>query len=459
MNPPQTEQNDTRSIISVSELNRRGKQLLESHFAQLWVEGEISNFACPSSGHWYFTLKDDKAQVRCAMFKSRNQRLRIRPKNGDQIIARARASLYEGRGEFQLIVEFVEDSGDGALLRAFNELKQKLTAEGLFDTCYKQALPELPLHIGVITSPSGAAVHDIINVLGRRFASTKITVFPATVQGECAAQEISHMISRANELSSQLDPPLDLLLVGRGGGSMEDLQAFNDEQVARALFDSSLPTVSAVGHETDITIADFVADVRAATPSAAAELISPDQMEWQQTLQAYENYFHTAASNKLTYYCQQLLSLSKRLRHPGSRLREQAQRLDDVELHLKNAITRLVMIKREEVSTLHHKLAIYSPNSQIAAAKLEAQQLSFRLNNSLQHLLEKSKNQLINCSQRLETVSPLATLNRGYAIVQNQKQEIVRDYLQVNSGEQIKAKLANGELLCTVDSSKPSSQS
>ncbi len=260
--------------------------LLESHFDFVWVEGEVSNFTVPSSGHWYFSLKDSGAQVRCAMFRNRNQRLRFTPANGDHIRLRCRVSLYEGRGEFQLIVEHLEQAGAGALQAAFEKLKARLLAEGLFDAQRKKPLPASVSRLGVITSPTGAAIHDILTVLRRRCPGIAVFLFPVAVQGEAAAREIAAAIERANRWQREGKVQLDALIVGRGGGSLEDLWAFNEEIVARAIAASELPIVSAVGHEVDFTIADMVADHRAATPSAAAELLSPDQREWLQRLQA-----------------------------------------------------------------------------------------------------------------------------------------------------------------------------
>src|SRR5690554_997535 len=263
-----------RDILSVSQLNRRAKQLLETHLPLLWVEGELSNVSQPSSGHWYFTLKDAQAQVRCAMFRNRNQLVRFIPQQGQQVLIRARVSLYEGRGDYQLIAEHLEESGAGALQRAFDELKLKLAAEGLFEQSCKQPLPSLPRHIAVITSPTGAAVRDILSVLKRRFPAIPVTVIPVAVQGKEAAPQIVKAIEQANRSGL-----FDVLVVGRGGGSLEDLWPFNEEIVARAIFASALPVVSAVGHEVDFTIADFVADLRAATPTAAAELLAPVEHE------------------------------------------------------------------------------------------------------------------------------------------------------------------------------------
>ena len=279
MNLPETPKmsaTGTAKVLSVSSLNQMAKSLLEGHFSQVAVEGEISNFANPASGHWYFTLKDQKSQLRCAMFAGRNRLVPFNPKNGDQLIVRGQLSIYPNRGDYQLIVSQMEEAGDGALRRAFEELKQRLRAEGLFDQRHKQEIMEGYHHVGLITSAAGAAICDMVSVFGRRFPATRLTVFPVAVQGAEAPGEISSALALANALTDELG--LQALIVGRGGGSLEDLQAFNVESVARAIFASELPIVSAVGHEIDFTIADLVADLRAPTPSAAAELLSPDQL-------------------------------------------------------------------------------------------------------------------------------------------------------------------------------------
>lgn len=381
------------------------------------------------------------------MFRNRNMRLRFRPKNGDQIIARARVSLYEGRGEYQLIVDFVEEVGDGALQRAFNALKSKLADEGLFDTDSKQPLPEHPKRIGVITSPTGAAIRDIVTVLRRRFPAIDIAIFPVAVQGENAAGEIITAINNANLHR----PELDLLIVGRGGGSIEDLQAFNDEAVARTIFNSLIPIVSAVGHEIDFTIADFVADIRAATPSAAAELISPDQQEYLQILQGYELLFKKALFNQLQAKNHQLLSLRKRLRHPGSKLREQAQRLDDIEIHLKNAINKRMAHEQHQLSATSARLLQHSPETKLNTSQLKLNNYKHRLKLEMQRNLKNTNQRFLNATQLLETVSPLATLNRGYAIIQNDKDQILRNTKAISKGDKINARLAHGVLYCTVD--------
>jgi len=392
--------------LSVSQLNRQARTLLESHFDFVWVEGEISNFAAPSSGHWYFSLKDGAAQVRCAMFRNRNQRVKLKPKNGDAIRLRCRVSLYEGRGEFQLIVEHLEPVGAGALQAAFELLKTRLATEGLFDADRKQALPGSIASLGVITSPTGAAIHDILTVLKRRCPAIAVYLMPVAVQGEQAAPEICRAIENANRWQREGKVSLDALIVGRGGGSLEDLWAFNEESVARAIAASDLPIVSAVGHEIDFTIADMVADQRAATPSAAAELLSPDQREWQNQLQAMEQKLQQLMQRKLADCARELEHLRRRLRHPGHQLREQSQRLDDLEQRLQAA---------------------------------------------MQRKLQQAGTRLAHLAQMLDSLSPLSTLQRGYAIVTDASGRVVTDASTVCAGDKVEARLATGRLQLTVD--------
>ena len=308
---------DPQATLTVTQLNRQVKRLLESNFDFIWVEGELSNFARPASGHWYFSLKDADCQVRCAMFRNRNQRVRQVPANGEAVRLRARVSLYEGRGEFQLIVEHLEPAGAGALQLAYEALKEKLRSEGLFEAGRKRPLPSFPSRIGVITSPSGAAIRDILSVFRRRYPGLESDVLPVPVQGAEAAPAICRALELANQWHAAGSRYFDVLVVGRGGGSLEDLWAFNEESVARAIVASALPVVSAVGHEVDFTIADFVADARAATPSASAELLSPEALEWLAQFRALERQLARATQRRISDSAQVLNHLRRLLRHPG----------------------------------------------------------------------------------------------------------------------------------------------
>ncbi len=392
-------------IFSVTELNRRARQLLETHLATVWVCGEISNLSTPSSGHWYFTLKDDKAQIRCAMFRGQNALLRFKPEHGTQVIARGRVGLYEGRGDYQLVVENLQADGAGNLQIAFEQLKNKLATEGLFDENFKQALPDMPRHVGIITSPTGAAVRDIVSVFKRRFPATQLSIFPVSVQGTDAAPAIVRAIQLAN---TQQD--INVLILARGGGSLEDLWAFNEESVARAVFASEIPIVSAVGHETDFTICDFVADVRAPTPSAAAEMLSPEIGDLLALLRYYADLFQKQLQQHITQNRQQLLHLAKRLRHPGHILREQQQKLDHLEW-------RLLQTSLSSIRKPQQKMA----------------QLAASLNN----------------------LSPLNTLQRGYAIATTDAGQVLTQANQAHVGMAVNVQLFCGKLRGRIEGIQP----
>ena len=441
--PPQT--------LTVSQLNRQARTLLESHFDFVWVEGEVSNFVVPGSGHWYFSLKDGNAQVRCAMFRNRNQRVKFTPENGDAIRLRCRVSLYEGRGEFQLIVEHMEHAGAGALQAAFEKLKAKLLAEGLFNPERKKPLPESVSQLGVITSPTGAAIHDILTVLRRRCPAIAVSILPVAVQGEGAAGEIAAAIENANRWHREGKVRLDALIVGRGGGSLEDLWAFNEEVVARAIAASELPVVSAVGHEVDFSIADMVADHRAPTPSAAAELLSPDQREWQQRLQQIEADLVRLIKRKLAAAATELEHLRKRLEHPGAQLREQAQRLDDLEQRLVLAQKNLLQRRRAELSLLESRLLARSPLPRLQQLQRDTSQMQQRLEAAMQHKLQQAGERLAHLAQMLDSLSPLGTLQRGYAIVTDVDGRVLTDAAAVKTGDAVQARLARGRLDLTVD--------
>lgn len=436
-----------REILTVSQLNHRAKQLLETHLPLLWVEGELSNVSQPSSGHWYFTLKDDQAQVRCAMFKNRNMLVRFKPQQGQHVMIRARVSLYEGRGDYQIIAEHMEEAGAGALQRAFDELKIKLAKEGLFDERHKKPLPALPSHIGVITSPTGAAIHDILHVLERRFPSIPVTIIPVTVQGKEAAPQIVKAIELANRADL-----FDVLIVGRGGGSLEDLWPFNEESVARAIYASKLPIVSAVGHEVDVTIADFVADLRAPTPSAAAELITPDGDDWLDKFIGFEVLLEEAMQRKLSALKQQLHWLRARLRHPRQQLEQQAQHLDNLELRLKNLI-------QKQLTIYHNKLNQFSIRQQAHHPQVRLRQLTERLHNQQSrlvnaqtYLLQRKKQAFNEATRMLNTLSPLNTLERGYALVTDIKGKVVTTSKQLSIGDSLNTKVADGEFIARVES-------
>lgn len=440
---------DGRKVLTVSQLNRLARNLLEESFPSVLVEGEISNLSIPASGHWYLTLKDEQAQIRCAMFRNRNMLLRFKPKDGMQVVVKARLSLYEGRGDYQLIVEHMELAGAGALQRAFELLKARLLQEGLFDAARKKPLPALPRHVAVVTSPTGAAIRDIISVFRRRFPAIQLTIVPVMVQGEQSAPDIIKALNTVNARQGCLQD-VEVILLARGGGSLEDLWSFNNEQLARAISASSLPVVSAVGHETDFTIADFVADVRAATPSAAAELLSPHQDEFKALLHSQLRKLRACMGKQLQDLNLQCRNLARRLRHPGRRLQEQAQRLDGLEMRLLRALQGNLKLARHRIALVRAGLLRHSPDRALAQGKQQVAYLAQRLQSAQRTLLQQKLQALREQSHALHTVSPLATLARGYAIV-TQGEKVLTSYEQTQPGATIQTRLAHGVLLSKVE--------
>jgi len=435
-----------RHVYSVSELNNAAKRLLEGQFPAVWIEAEISNLVQPRSGHLYFTLKDDNAQIRAAMFRGNNVHLNFRPKDGVQVLVRGRLSLYTPRGDYQLIVDVMEEAGLGALQRAFEALKARLQQEGLFDESRKKAVPLRPARIGVVTSATGAAIHDILTVLQRRFPLTEVILYPTLVQGQEAPAQICAAINTANRRRE-----CDVLIVGRGGGSLEDLWCFNDENVARAIAASELPVVSAVGHQIDFTIADFVADVRAPTPSAAAEMLSADSEELLNLLGGYEHWLEDWIRNLIARQQEKLQWLSRRLKHPGKRLEEHAQRLDELELRLRQSLQRKMQLQRSQLDTLRARLQSRTPMHALQARQQQLTTLSGNLRKAMALQLQHQGRDVAHLAQRLNTVSPLNTLGRGYAIVQTPDGTVVQTSSQVQPGDSVRARLREGELLCRVE--------
>ena len=442
---------DTRPhALSVSELNRQARRLLETSFMQVWVEGEISGLSRPSSGHWYFSLKDQKCQIRCAMFRGANQRIRTLPREGDQIRIRGKVTLYENRGDFQIIVEHMEPAGLGALQQAFEALKVKLQAEGLFEPTGKKPLPPTPRHIGVITSPTGAAIHDILTVLARRCPAIPVTLYPTAVQGQAATAEIVNAIERA-----QRHNVADVLIIGRGGGSLEDLWCFNEEAVARAIANCPIPTVSAVGHEVDVTIADFVADLRAPTPSAAAEKISPDQQDWLRRLNEQQVRLGHSAQRLFKRLENQLGHLSARLRDPRRELQDKAQRMDELDMRLNKAMRQKTEHQSLATSHLAQRLKTQSPQKLLFNTQEQVVRLSERMHAAIQHNLRLQQDKLQLQAQTLNVVSPLATLGRGYAIVKNESGDIVRNANQLSTGDTIRTQFGQGHISASVTEIEP----
>ncbi len=440
-----------RDIYTVSRLNRETRQLLEGNFPLLWLEGEISNLATPGSGHWYFTLKDEQAQVRAAMFRNRNSLLDFMPEPGMMVLVRARISLYEARGDFQLIIEHMEEAGDGALQRAFEALKRRLDAEGLFASRHKRPLPPWPARIGIVTSPTGAAIRDIVSVFRRRFPAIELTVYPTAVQGEDAAYQIAAAIETANRRNE-----VDALIVARGGGSLEDLWCFNTEVVARAIFASHLPVVTGIGHEVDVTIADLVADQRAATPSAAAELLSPDASVLQRRIETLAQRLLRRIDTLLREHARHLDWLRERLRrqHPVYRLQQQFQHLDELSMRLSRACRHRLAERQARLAALAGRLQRHHPGARIAHAAGICRQLQQRLNSAMHNRLRRQEDRLAALSRELHSLSPLATLDRGYAIVRHDDR-VIDDAARLAPGDRVVAQLARGSLACTVDSVTP----
>jgi len=484
-----------RDVYSVSRLNREVRILLERGFGIVWLEAEISNFSRPSSGHWYFSLKDATAQVRCAMFRQRNMLCPFTARDGQKVLVRARISLYEPRGEYQLVIEHMEDAGLGALQRRFEELRRKLAAEGLFSPDRKRALPALPKRIGVITSPTGAAVRDILHVLERRFPAIPVLIYPVSVQGSQAAGE---MIAALRLAATRRE--CDVLILARGGGSLEDLWAFNDERLARAIVSSPLPVVSGIGHEIDFTIADFAADVRAPTPSAAAELVVPDAGEWLAGLAPLGLRLERCMRRRLDAHGERLRWLERRAAQlsPLARLERDGQHVDELEQRLVRALRRLLDGHRERLGWLQGRAGLANPVARIRQRLLRLEELEHRLIRALRHAqhariaqfrehksrlwqaspvarvrdaaarhdalrirleatgvecVRRARERLLPLERTLHAVSPLATLERGYAIVTDERGAILRDAAHAPVGATVEARLARGRIRAKVESS------
>ena len=437
-----------RDIYSVSRLNREVRVLLERGFGTLWLEAEISNFARPSSGHWYFSLKDATAQVRCAMFRQRNMLCSFTARDGQKVLVRARIGLYEPRGEYQLIIDHMEDAGLGALKRQFEELSAKLKQEGLFAAERKRSLPTLPRRIGIITSPTGAAIRDILHVLARRFPAAAVLIYPVPVQGTQAAAEIVAALQLTGRRAE-----CDVLILARGGGSLEDLWAFNDERLGRAIVASPIPVITGIGHEIDFTIADFAADVRAPTPSAAAELVVPDAEEWLNAFVRLGVRLQRCMRGRLEEHGERLRWLTGRaaLVSPAARLDAQAQRLDELEQSLVRVLRRRLQEHRERLRWLTGRAAQVSPSTRLAQQLLRLENLDQRLLRAWRHALNSRRERLLPLARTLNAVSPLATLERGYAIVSVEGGEILRDAAHAKPGTVIEARLAQGRIRAKVE--------
>lgn len=443
-----------REVYSVARLNREVRQLLEADFHRIWVEGEISNLARPPSGHLYFTLKDAGAQVSCALFRNRAGRAGALIDNGSQVLIQAQVSLYEARGNYQLIVQHLEEAGDGALRRAFEQLKQRLHAEGLFDPAHKRPLPAWPHSIGVITSPTGAAIRDVLTVLKRRFPATPVIIYPTLVQGDNAARGIVAALHTAEQRAE-----CDVLLLTRGGGSLEDLWPFNEESVARAVYACKVPILSAVGHEIDVVISDFVADERAATPSAAAERLSPERAQVLAQFSQLQQQLEQRLRQRLQQQRQRLAWLTGRLRQcdPRRRLQQQIQRLDELQQRLERTWSHTLLRWRARLDALSARVLQQSPGLRLQRLQAVAAQLAQRLNYCINIQLSAQREKLAGLTRALETVSPLATLERGYSITFNRSTgQVIHRAAETAVGDTLETRLASGRLISKISEVKES---
>ena len=433
-----------KEIISVGELNRSAKMILESNFSSVSVLGEISNLAQPSSGHIYFTLKDAEGSIRCAMFKNQKMRMNFTPKDGDQCVLKGQVSLYAARGDYQLIVRQMQPAGVGNLMQQFEELKQKLDKEGLFDPLKKKDIPSPPKHIGVITSASTAALQDVITTIKRRAPSSQVTLSPAMVQGDTAPQAIIKaldLILLFNETSAN---PIDIVLMTRGGGSIEDLWAFNNEDLAREIYDFPIPVISGVGHEIDFTIADFVADMRAPTPTAAAELVTEFQFQLSDRLQEIQLGLINGLRNILQINKQKLDLLESNLKSPQVILNEQKQKLDNIELRLKQAVEKKFLFSQQSLALLKQSIAEKNPYKIIKELLKDIDLLSKDMIKSFTYLVENKSKSLEKINSNLHAFSPLAVLDRGYAIVQNASGQAIKNSQEVQEAELVTTRLSSG---------------
>jgi exodeoxyribonuclease VII large subunit len=437
-----SDQTQSKNILTVSKLNRLARSVLEDKIGQIWLSAEISNFVSASSGHWYFTLKDDRAQVKGAMFKGANRKVQLKPKEGDKVLVKANISLYEPRGDYQIIVEHMEPEGEGQLKQQFEILKRRLASEGIFSQEYKKTIPVTVSKVGIITSPTGAALHDILTVLRRRNPAIEVVIYPSQVQGDKAVSLICAAITQAN-----IRNEVDVLIVGRGGGSLEDLWCFNSEQLAQTIFASTIPIISAVGHEIDVSIADFVADMRAPTPSAAAELVSQDQSTLQNKILVLQDLLIKAFKRLQQERIQQHKAVKQRLlqNHPQKQLEQKSQYVDQLQSSLHSSIRRKLTQAQQQQKHIRSRLSLSSPYRLLEQHQLRLQELKVKLQKGCQQLIDNKQQKLRNNMHLLDTVSPLATLARGYSISFKQG-KIVKTIQQVQVGDVLVTRLENGEI-------------
>ncbi len=434
-------------ILQVSELTKKVRFILESELNTVWLTGEVSNFISASSGHWYLSLKDSNSQVKCAMFKGSNRRVRLnssaKPHNGQQVLVRAKVSLYEPRGDFQLIIEHMEDAGTGLLRQQYEQLKNRLYTQGLFDVGHKKPIADHINCIGIVTSPTGAVVNDILTVLKRRNSNIKVIIYPALVQGEYAQSDICHAIHSAN-----LRKECDVLIVGRGGGSLEDLWPFNEESVVHAIYESTLPVISAVGHEVDTTLSDYVADLRAATPSAAAELVSSDTSELLNNVIMLKQRLVKVQQAKLIYLVNEKNHLLHRLSqvHPQQQIQLQQQKADELSLRLKQAIKRNILHILNKPTQLSQRLLQQSPAKIIQLQQQKVCQNQHRISQAMQSSLQYKGEKFVHLIDQLQLVSPLATIARGYSVTRDSDNKVITKVAQVNKSEEISVQLSDGKI-------------
>lgn len=436
-------------VFTVSHLNSTVRILLEQEMGLVWLTGEISNLVMHSSGHWYFSLKDPGAQVRCAMFRGNNRRVTFRPQSGQQVLVQARLSLYEPRGEYQLVIESMQPGGDGLLQLQLEQLRQKLQAEGLFNLERKRPLPTSPRTIGIITSPTGAAIHDLLTVLARRAPALKVILYPAQVQGEQAAEQLCRALMSANQRAE-----CDLLIIGRGGGAREDLWCFNDERLVRAIAQSKLPVISAVGHESDVTLSDLVADLRAPTPSAAAELASPDQRQQMVTLKQLHHRLRAGWQRYEQQLRHQLGMVQQKLRHlhPERRLQQQQQRLDELSSRLQQLSQQALLQRRHSLDAQQQKLQRHNPLLNISKQSHHLAICATALHQAMRDRMTQAQQTSHLLVTRLDALSPLKVLARGYSITSRGNGEIIHATNQVSIGEKVITRLSDGELHLRVES-------
>ena len=434
----------SRPVLTVSQLNKQARLTIEERFQLIWVTGELSNFARPRSGHWYFTLKDTGAQVRCAMFANSNRRVQMQPADGQQVLVRGRVSLYEGRGDFQIIADQMEPAGEGVLRQAFDALKIKLADEGLFDRDRKQSIPDLPKHIAVVTSPTGAALQDVLAVWQRRFPTLKVTVIPTAVQGPEAESQVLNALNAASKLAP------DAILLTRGGGSLEDLWTFNLESVARAVASIQIPIVSAIGHEIDIAITDFVADLRAPTPSVAAELMVPDGQEMLQNIGGEFRHLNVLMASQLREHQLTLDKLNLRLVSPESYLQQALMRLDDIASRLQRSAGQTLAGANNQLDNLGARLSNQSPSFALATAKEKLQRLKNGLDSGINRHLQSQTNSVAIMARMLDGMSPLHTLGRGYAFIRDDANALVTKTEYAKVGDSVTAQLQDGTIAATV---------